>query len=51
MVWVGKSEGRRPLERHRRRWESNVKRYRKETLWEVTGQIDFAQKVKNEWLL
>ena len=24
-VWVGKPEGKRPLGRHRRRWEDNIK--------------------------
>ena len=24
-VWVGKLEGKRPLGRHRRRWEDNIK--------------------------
>jgi hypothetical protein len=29
-VLVGKPEGRRPLGRHRRRWEDNIKMYLRE---------------------
>jgi hypothetical protein len=31
---VGKSDGKRPLERPRRRWEDNIKMYGKEIGWE-----------------
>jgi hypothetical protein len=30
---VGKPEGRRPLERHRRRWEDNIKIDVREVVW------------------
>jgi hypothetical protein len=39
MVLVGKPEGRRPLERPRRRWEDNVKMYLREVGWR--GGIDW----------
>jgi hypothetical protein len=37
---VGKPEGRRPLERPRRRWEDNIKIYLREVGWGAwTGSI------------
>jgi hypothetical protein len=33
MALVGKREGRRPLERPRRRWEDNIKMYLREVVW------------------
>jgi hypothetical protein len=32
-VWVGKTEGRRPLERDPRRWENNIKMDLQEVKW------------------
>ena len=32
-VLVGKPEGKRPLERSRRRWEDNIKIDRQEAVW------------------
>jgi hypothetical protein len=43
-VLVGKPEGKRPLERHRRRWEDNVKMDR----WEVgCGSMDWIELAKD----
>jgi hypothetical protein len=42
-VLVGKPEGRRLLERHRRRWEGNIKMYLREVGWEDLDWIDLAQ--------
>jgi hypothetical protein len=42
-ILVGRPEGRRPLGRHRRRWEGNIKMNRKETgFWDVDW-IHWAQ--------
>ena len=35
-------EGRRPLRRHRRRWEDNIKTYLQEVGWVGTNWIDLA---------
>jgi hypothetical protein len=32
-VWVGKPEGKRPLERQRHRWEDGIKMYLREMGW------------------
>jgi hypothetical protein len=40
---VGKPEGRRPLERPRRRWEDNIKMDFREVGWEGADWIDQAQ--------
>jgi hypothetical protein len=42
-ILVGRTEGRRPLGRPRRRWEDNIKMDRKEVGWEVLEWIDMAQ--------
>jgi hypothetical protein len=44
-IFVGKSEGRRPLERPRHRWEDNIKMDLKEVGWGVEGTdwIDLAE--------
>jgi hypothetical protein len=34
---VGKHEGRRQLERPRRRWEDNIKKYLREVRWDKSG--------------
>jgi hypothetical protein len=41
-ILVGKSEGKRPFGRHRRRWEDNIKIDPKETGWEVENWIYVA---------
>ena len=41
-VLVGKPEGRRPLERHRRKWEDTIKVDLREVKWGM-GWIDLAQ--------
>jgi hypothetical protein len=40
---VGRPEGRRPLERPRRRWEYNIKMDLQEVGWEGVDWIDMAQ--------
>jgi hypothetical protein len=40
---VGKPEGRRPLERPRRRWEDNIKMDIREGGWGGADWIDLAQ--------
>jgi len=42
-VLVGKPEGKRPLGRHRRGWEDNIKTDLKEMGWEGMDGIDLAQ--------
>jgi hypothetical protein len=42
-VLVGKPEGRRPLERPRRRWEGNIKMDLREVGWGGIDWIDLAQ--------
>jgi hypothetical protein len=42
-VLVGKPEGRRPLERPRRRWEHNIKMDLREVEWGGIDWIDLAQ--------
>jgi hypothetical protein len=41
-ILVGRPEGRRPLGRHRRRWEDNIKRDLQEMGW-GTDWIELAQ--------
>jgi hypothetical protein len=40
---VGKPEGRRPLERRRRRWEDNIKMDLREVGWWGADWIDLTQ--------
>jgi len=40
---MGKPEGKRPLGRHRRRWEDNIKMDLQEAGCEGTNWIDLAQ--------
>jgi len=47
-VLVGKLEGKRPLERPRRRWEDNIKMDLQEVGCGVTDWIDLAQD-KDSW--
>jgi hypothetical protein len=42
-VLVGKPEGMRPLRRHRRRWEDNIKMDLREVGWKGMNWIDLAQ--------
>jgi hypothetical protein len=42
-ILVGRPEGRRPLGRHRRRWEENIKMDIREVGWEDMNWIDLAQ--------
>ena len=41
--WWGKPDGKRPLERPRRRWEDNVKMDLQELGWVGMDWIDLAQ--------
>jgi hypothetical protein len=43
MVLVGKSDGRRPLGRPRRRWEDNIKMDLRNVKWEGTYWVNLAQ--------
>jgi hypothetical protein len=42
-ILVGKLEGKRPLGRHRREWEDNIRMDLKETAWEVADWIHLSQ--------
>jgi hypothetical protein len=42
-VWVGRPEGKRPLERPRRRWEDNIKVNLREIEIDVANWIRLAQ--------
>jgi hypothetical protein len=42
-ILVGKPEGKRPLGRHRREWEDNIKMDLRETGWSGMDRIDVAQ--------
>jgi hypothetical protein len=46
-ISVGKSEGRRPFERPKRRWEDNIKIYIREVGW---GDMNLTQD-RERWLL
>jgi hypothetical protein len=45
---VGKSEGKRPLERPRRRWMDNIRMYLEEVGWGDVDSIGLAQD-RNRW--
>jgi hypothetical protein len=47
-ILVGKREGKRPLERPRRRWEDNIKMDLREIGWGGMDWIDLAQD-RNQW--
>jgi hypothetical protein len=47
----GKHEGKRPLERHRHRWENNIKMDLKEVGCEGMDWIDLAQDKVSWWAL
>jgi hypothetical protein len=42
-ILVGKSKGRRPLGRPKRRWEDNIRMYLREIEWGGVDWIDLAQ--------
>jgi hypothetical protein len=47
-ILVGKSEGKRPLGRPRRRWEDNIKMVLREIGWGGMDWIDLAQD-RDQW--
>jgi hypothetical protein len=47
-VLVGKTEGKRPLGRYRRRWEDNNKMNLREIKFRVTNRITLAQD-RDQW--
>jgi len=47
-ILVGKSEGKRPLGRPRRRWEDDVRMYLMEIEWERIDWIHLAQD-RDQW--
>jgi hypothetical protein len=48
---VGKPEGKRPLERTRRRWDENIKMDRREIGWGGMDWIHLAQDNEQWWAL
>jgi len=50
-VLVGKSEGKRPLGRHRRRWENNIKMDLQEANCGCKDWIELAQDRDRWWAL
>jgi hypothetical protein len=47
-ILIGKPEGKKPLERSRRRWVDNIKMDHREIGWDGMDWIDLAQD-KNQW--
>jgi hypothetical protein len=47
-VLVGKPEGKRPLGRHRRRWEENISMYLRETRW-VFVVLNHLDQERDQW--
>jgi hypothetical protein len=47
-ILLGKPEGKRPLERPRRKWVDNIKIYLREIEWDGTDGIDLAQD-RDQW--
>jgi len=47
-IFVGKSEGKRPLRRHRHRWEDNITMDLGEIEWEGVDWMNLAQ-FRNQW--
>jgi hypothetical protein len=47
-ILMGKPEGKRPLEKRRRRWMGNIKIDRTEIGWDGMDWIDLAQD-RNQW--
>jgi hypothetical protein len=50
-TWVGKSEGKRPLGRPRRRWEDNIVMDLMEISWKIMDWIHLAQDRDQWWAL
>jgi hypothetical protein len=48
-ILVGKPEGKRPLERPRRRWVDNITMDLREIGWDGMGWIDLAQD-RDQWM-
>jgi hypothetical protein len=48
-ILVGKSEGKRPLGRPKRRWVDNIKMNLREIEWDGTEWIDLAQD-RDQWM-
>jgi hypothetical protein len=48
VIFVGKPEGKRPLQRPRRRWVDNFKMDLRETGWASIDWIDLAQD-RDQW--
>jgi hypothetical protein len=44
-IFVGKTEGKRPLGRPKHRWEDNIKMYLREIGWGGMDWIDLAQDI------
>jgi hypothetical protein len=47
-ILIGKREGKRPLEKPRRRWEDNIRMDLKETVWQGVDWMHLAQD-KDQW--
>jgi hypothetical protein len=47
-ILVGKPEGKRPVERRRRRWVDNIKMDREEIGWDGMDWVDLAED-RDEW--
>jgi hypothetical protein len=47
-ILVGKRKGKRPVGRHRRTWEKNIKTDLRETGWDSTDWINLTQD-RNQW--
>jgi hypothetical protein len=47
-ILIGKSEGKRPLGKPRRRWVDNIKMYLREIGWDGVDRIDMAQD-RDQW--
>jgi hypothetical protein len=45
---IGKTEGKRPVETRRRRWEANIKMDLREIEWDVRHWIDLAEG-RDQW--
>jgi hypothetical protein len=48
IVLVGKTEGKRPLGRPRRRWEDNIRMVIREIGWEVVEWMNVAEN-RDKW--
>jgi hypothetical protein len=47
-IFIGKSQGKRPLGRRRRRWEDNIRIGLREIGWKVVDWIQLAQD-RDQW--